>query len=54
MKLKEIQMDLPFIYSDDISNEESVKLYQTTWKDKRREGVQYGYVEFQRTSGLDS
>lgn len=37
MKLKEIQMDLPFIYSDDISNEESVKLYQTTWKDKRRE-----------------
>lgn len=30
-------MDLPFIYSDDISNEESVKLYQTTWKDKRRE-----------------
>ena len=37
MKLKEIKMDLPFIYSDDISNEESVKLYQTTWKDKRRE-----------------
>lgn len=37
MKLKEIQMDLPFIYSDDISNDESVKLYQTTWKNKRRE-----------------
>lgn len=37
MKLKEIQMDLPFIYNADISNEESVKLYQTTWKDKRRE-----------------
>ncbi len=37
MKLKEIQMDLPFIYNADISNEHSVKLYQTTWKDKRRE-----------------
>lgn len=37
MKLKEIQMDLPFVYNTDISNEESVKLYQTTWKDKRRE-----------------
>lgn len=37
MKLKEIQMDLPFNCNADISNEESVKLYQTTWKDKRRE-----------------
>ena len=37
MILKEIQMDLPFIYNADISNEESVEIYQNTWKNKRRE-----------------
>lgn len=37
MILKEIQMDIPFIYKDSISNEKSVEIYQRTWKDKRRQ-----------------
>lgn len=37
MILKEIQMDIPFVYNNSISNEESVEIYQRTWKDKRRQ-----------------
>ena len=37
MIFKEIQMDLPFVYNNSISDEESVELYQRTWKDKRRQ-----------------